>query len=359
MRARAGGTKGTGASAPADEPVVWRDGVHIAGTSIWCDARRARDLCFVSRADRVSTSRHGQLIATSETLALLARRARPGGAAGELGSELAVPPARPFSLGLLRLELFRSGSALGAASLAVDTGGTRVIYAGAVNPRGGGLGGAADQRTGDVLVVEAAMGPGLVVPAIDDVAGETAALCRRVTGAGAACVLLVGGPLEGLDVAWRLSSEGLGGGELVAHRMIHHAVRRLRAAGLAPAGLEVRRLGRVKGGQVILWPVGRPLEIGGARGRGYGREALPDGSVVALVSGRAEVVGEVARVRADVALPWSTQADFAALARYVDEVGASSVYVTGPAGEAAAEALARAGRRVRALGPPVQMSLFA
>ena len=353
MRARAGGAKGARAPAPADEPVVWRDGVHIAGTSIWCDARRARDLCFVSRADRVSTSRHGQLIATSETLALLARRARPGDGAGDPGSELAVPPARPFSLGLLRLELFRSGSALGAASLAVDTGGTRVIYAGAVNPRGGGLGGAADQRTGDVLVVEAGLGPGSTLPLLDQVVGDTAALCRRITSAGGACVLLVDGPLEGLDVAWRLGSQGLGAGVLVAHRMIHHAVRRLRAAGLAPAGLEVRRLGKLKGGQVVLWPAGRPLELG------PGREALPSGSQVALLSGRAAVAGEVARLRADLGLPWSSQADFAALERYVDEVGASSVYLTGPAGEPAAAALARAGRRVRALGPPVQMSLFA
>ena len=39
---------------PVEHPVVWRDGVHVVGTPIWCDARRARELCFVSRADRLA-----------------------------------------------------------------------------------------------------------------------------------------------------------------------------------------------------------------------------------------------------------------------------------------------------------------
>ena len=95
-----------------DQPVTWRDGVHLTGTSIWCDALRARDVCFVSRANAVTTARHGQLCATAETLALLDsgdRGRRPS-------SVLPVPYARPFTLGTRRIELFRSGAGLGAAS---------------------------------------------------------------------------------------------------------------------------------------------------------------------------------------------------------------------------------------------------
>jgi len=55
-------------------PVTWRDGVHLTGTPIWCDARRRRDICFVSSADRVGRTGHGQLIGTPITLALLAAR---------------------------------------------------------------------------------------------------------------------------------------------------------------------------------------------------------------------------------------------------------------------------------------------
>ena len=56
-------------------PVTWRDGVHLTGTPIWCDARRRRDVCFVSSADRVGRTGHGQLIGTPITLALLGARA--------------------------------------------------------------------------------------------------------------------------------------------------------------------------------------------------------------------------------------------------------------------------------------------
>src|SRR5687767_15843485 len=81
-------------------PVSWRDGVHLTGTSIWCDALRRRDVCFVSAADRVGRLAHGQLIATPTTIALLG--ASPG-------AHLAVPVRKPFTLGTQRLELIPSG----------------------------------------------------------------------------------------------------------------------------------------------------------------------------------------------------------------------------------------------------------
>ena len=116
-------------------PVAWRDGIHVVNTPIWCDARRTRDLCFVSAASAVASPRHGQYLATDITLSLLGRRARPT----DPGSHLAVPYGHPFTLGSLRLELFRSGHAAGSASLLVCKGEQRIVYAGAVNPAGGGL----------------------------------------------------------------------------------------------------------------------------------------------------------------------------------------------------------------------------
>jgi hypothetical protein len=90
-------------------PVTWRDGVHLTGTPIWCDARRRRGVCFVSSAENVGAD-HGQLIATPQTLALI-------GAKHQLG----VPLHRPFTLGTLRLELIPSGRAIrGAAVRAAD-----------------------------------------------------------------------------------------------------------------------------------------------------------------------------------------------------------------------------------------------
>ena len=79
--------------------------MHLTGTPIWCDARRRRDVCFVSSSERVGRAGHGQLIATPITLALLG---------AEVG-HLAVPVHRPFTLGTTRLSLIPSGRGLGAA----------------------------------------------------------------------------------------------------------------------------------------------------------------------------------------------------------------------------------------------------
>lgn len=316
--------------------------MHLAGTAIWCDARRARELCFVSRADRVAASRHGQLIATTESFALMGRK-RAG-----TDSELAAPLGRPFSLGTLRLELFSSGSALGAAALAVDTGERRVVYAGAVHPRGGGLGGAAEQRACDVLVVSAHHGaPIYSFPPLEEATGELADQCRRTRESGAAAVLLVPGWLEGLDLASAL--EGAGVAELVAHRSIHHAAQRLRAAGHAAP--PVRRAGaRVRAGQVVLWPLARRGALATA--------VLPAASRVLLVSGDAVDPAAVARARADGGVAWSTEADHAALCRYIDGTRARAVYLIGRHADVLAAELDRPGRAAHPLAAPQQMSLF-
>ena len=327
---------------------MWRSGVHIGGTPIWCDARRARELCFVSRADRVPATPHGQIIATSETLLLLSRQGRGPAAA----SELAVPTGRPFSLGTLRLELFRSGSALGAASLSVDLGDRRVVYAGSVNPRGGGLGGAADQRTCTVLVVDAHYGDTRFrFPPVEEAVAETAALCRRVCGAGGAVVLLVTSALKGLDVAHRLASGVGAGDELLAHRSIHHAAQKLRNAGRDVPVVRRFAASRVQPATVLLWPTGRRSQLD--------RVGLPGGSEVALVSGAAADRDALVRARAGHGIAWSSQADHAALRRYVEESGAASVHLVGRFAYQMAEELTGRGLSARALGPPVQMSLFA
>src|SRR4051812_48627747 len=168
--------------APA-APVSWRDGVHLTGTPIWCDARRRRDVCFVSSADRVVRAGHGQLIGTPITLALIA---------DETG-HLAVPVHRPFTLGTLRLGLIPSGRSLGAAALHVDTGAGTVLYAGAIRTVGED---AAEVRSCDALVVGAPFGePHHRFPKVDEVCDQLVAWVRRQLKANRTPVLVVDTPL--------------------------------------------------------------------------------------------------------------------------------------------------------------------
>jgi len=310
--------------------VSWRDGVHVVGTSVWCDARRARAVCFVSSADRTGRGGHGQLIATAETLALLA--ARPD-------AHLAAPLGRPFTLGTTRLELVASGHAVGAAALAVDTGSHRVLYAGAVDPVGGGLGGVAALRPCDTLVVAAPYGAerhAFAAGARD----AALAFVAETAASGAVPVVLVTSVLKALDVAARLAAAGI---EVAGHRTMVQGARRLTAAGVTVA---IQR--GVAPGRALLWPVDDRGRVDAVVGR------LP--ARVALVSGLATEPDLVEALAVDAAFAWSNAADREQLLAFVAASGAAEVAVTGPYAE---DVVASVGARARALGPPRQMPLFA
>jgi putative mRNA 3-end processing factor len=314
-------------SAAAEEPVAWRDGVHVVGTPIWCDARRARDLCFVSAADRVGRAGHGQLIASAATLAQL-------GAAP--GPHLPAPYRRPFTLGTLRLELMPSGHALGGAVLLVDAGERRVLCAGVVAPRGGGLGEPCEVRRADVFVVAAPYGAERhVFPPVEEVASAAVEDIVAVARAGGLAGVLVTSSQKGLDVAARLLAAGV---EVAAHRSIHHAARRLAAAGV-PAPL-VRRARLAPG--ALLWPVRE-------------RARLPSVRRTLLVSGLATEPETVDALEVDAAYAWSNAADRAGLLEVIAATGATRVFLTGRCADDAAAAI---GEPARVLAPPHQMELF-
>jgi putative mRNA 3-end processing factor len=382
--------------------VTWRDGVHITDTPIWCDARRRRDVCFLSSADRVGRTGHGQLIGTSITLALLGARDK---------GHLAVPLRQRFTLGTLRLELIPSGRGFGAAALHVDIAGNTVLYAGAVRTTEGGVGDAAELRTCDALVVAAPFGapehrfPPLaaeIEAAIEWTHRQLAADCRPV--------LLVDSVLDGLEVASRLAASGIA---IAAGRTIREAAHRI--ADLVPppqiidgsiaigrtiaprpfassprAGRELRPadpgaadpagMARLAHGsdrlRMILRPAaaadatsgvpalaapGRELRatiwLDGDRAgltRALARSASDRRFATALVSARAAAAAGGA-TGYDAGFVWAQAADRAQLLGWIAATGARDVFVTGACADSIVAAL---GGRARVIGPPQQMSLF-
>lgn len=317
------------------EPVSWRDGVHIAGTPVWCDARRARDICFVSAADRIGRAGHGQLIATQATLAML------GAGAGQLAS----PYGRPFTLGTVRLELVPSGHALGAASLWVDGGGPRVLYAGAVCPAiGAGLAEPMTMRSCDALVVAAPYGaPGDRFPARATAVADWLARANDARNRGAIAVALVTSVGKALDVAAVTASAGFAVG---AHRTVVEAIRRLGEVGAAPAPVAAMKRGAA-GAQVLVWPLRERRRLAVALGA--------RAAEITLVSGAA--IDPAAVVAADAAhgVAWSNSTDRDELLAVIAASPAPRVYLTGRRADAVAATL---GPRARVLAPPRQMALF-
>lgn len=324
--------------ARASVGVSWRDGVHVLGTSVWCDARRARAVCFVSSADRTGRAGHGQLIASAETLALLGAHA---------DAHLAVPTGRPFTLGTVRLELIRSGWCVGAAALLVDAG-HRVLYAGAVAPGGTGLGGAAELRRCDTLVVAAPYGaPHHTFSATAD---DVVDFARGAIHAGLLPVVLVTSALKGLDAVAALGAAGI---PCAGHRSVVEAARRIAGANrstgatAADAGLDLSVKRTVAKGRTLVWLASDKPRLGAAL---HGARAK-----VALASGLAVERDVVRELGVDVAIPWSAAAGRAALLEYIQRSGAAEVAVTGAFAD---EIAAAVGTRARRLGPHRQMTLF-
>jgi putative mRNA 3-end processing factor len=309
--------------------VIWRDGVHLTATQLWCDAPRRRDLCFISAFDAVEPTRHGQLLATAPTLALL--RGQRRGAIAD--SELGVPVARPFSLGELRLELFATGRALGSAGLRVEGPDLSVIYAGAVNPAGTPLSGDCDVRSADTLIVSGQYGhPRFAFPPIADAIAELASRIEAVTARGGACLLEIESPSIAVELACALAPR-----RLVGHRRFVSLARTARQLGrpIPPIG-GLRKV--VRPGQLVLWP----------RGRTPAPE-LPRGGEVILCSGAAIDHGGVAI---------SDRADWPSLLGFIEQTRATRVMITGRLEPELAEELRRRGVEASPLGPPEQLILF-
>ena len=158
-------------------------------------------MCFLSSADRVGRTGHGQLIGTAITLALL-DAAGPG--------NLAVPLRQRFTLGTVRLELIPSGRGFGAAALHTDVAGRTVLYAGAVRTSAGGVGDAAELRACDAVVVAAPFGePRHQFPPLATAIAAAIDWTRAQLAAGRRPVLFVDTVLDGLEVASLLAAEDI------------------------------------------------------------------------------------------------------------------------------------------------------
>jgi hypothetical protein len=101
------------------------DGIHLSNSILWFDSQSNGQLSFVSSADIPSKVKVPQIIATEETLKLMAaQKSSP-----QKPNALVCQYNRPFSIGRLRMELLPSGGILGGASLYVETEQGRLLYA--------------------------------------------------------------------------------------------------------------------------------------------------------------------------------------------------------------------------------------
>jgi hypothetical protein len=310
-----------------------------------CDAAGGSDLIFLSHADvidghaarRLPRARAGRrkILTTDATLVL-------SGAAGERLRPHALLAAygRPFNLGGMRLELFRSGYGPGAASLLCENEGGRLVYSGPVGAN------APEARVAQALCLDGTFGSSrFAFPTLDDALASVSAFVRDSLAAGRAPVVLG----HASDALLACANElGRAGVALRAHRATMSAAATFRAAGVTVPAL-ARFAGKLAPGEALLWPA-------------EAREAPTLRRLVApaflLASGAAADPAIVDRARVDRAIPLSTLADFAGLLRYVDAVGAREVAVVHAGDGELCQTLRDRGIDAYPVGPPEQISLF-
>jgi hypothetical protein len=331
---------------------VYRAGVRVAGTILACDASAGSDLIFLSAAGALDAraaralprARHGrrQILTTETTLALLGA---PG--ARLRAHALLAGLGRPFTLGELRLELFASGHAPGAASLLCEigagasAGGRRVVYAGVL-----GAGDTPAIRPADAVCLDATFGARrFAFPPAEEALAELRRLVLDALARARAPLVLVDPATSALAVAADLAEAGVA---TRGARAIMQIAAARAGAGLATPHVQ-RWDGKLRRGEALLWPA-------------TAREAKQLGRLEApatiLVSGRAREPGELGRARADHFVLLTDRADFDGLLRYVAATGAREVALLHPPGDELAGELRSRGVDAYPLGPPRQIGLF-
>jgi len=331
----------------------YRAGVRVLDSVLACDATSGGDLIFVSHAGALDErGAHGlprarggrrKILTTETTLALL-------GAAGQRLRPHALTAAygRPFNLGSMRLELFRSGHLPGSASLLCEREGQRIVYAGAIGamaPAGPGAEDAPEIRVAEALCIDGTFGARrFLFPPRAEALARIRGLVADSLAAGRPPVVLAS-PENLLAIGGGLGSDGIA---VRAHRRVVAAGAAHRQAGL-PAPALARFSGKLAAREALLWP---PDARHAAILKTLARP------VFIFASGWAADPATAASMQADAAVPLSTLADFDGLLRYVKATSAREVAVQHAGDDELCRELQSQGLDAYPVGPPQQIALF-
>ena len=315
-----------------------RGGLVMQGTPLWFDARARAPIAFVSHAHSDHIARHDRVIATPETLALMAHRLGP--------LELTTPLRYGESLDFedLHLECFSAGHVYGSAQVRVTRGdGHRLVYTGDVSLEPALTAAPASVLACETLVIESTFGhPRYRFPPRAQVYDDVAEWCRRQLEQGTRPILLAYSLGKSQETVRQLAVRGL---KVAAHPTIHAVASVYESLGM-PVG--ARRFdGTFEDNEVGLFP---PFRRGDSL-RDVGPRAL------AVLTGWALEPWGARRSGADIAFPVSDHADFPSLVDYAERSGAREVVTIFGYSDELAQSLRKRGVFARAVHEKVQMTL--
>ncbi len=319
--------------------VCYRAGIYLPELDLWLDPTTRRERAVVSHAHSDHVRRHERIIATPDTLRLIAHRYRRP-VHGE-----AVPWGQRQEFTTFSLTLLPAGHVRGSAQVLIERRGRRLLYSGDLKLAPSCTAEPAEVPQADVLIVEATFGrPDYRFPPAEQVTQAIIAFCRTVLATGGTPVLLAYALGKAQELMGRLADTGL---PLAVHPSIAGVCRLYEALGVR---LPPYRLldDAPTPGVVICPPHARrdPLLAG-----------LP-APRLAFVSGWAVDPSLRFRMGVDAAFCLSDHADYDELLEYVRGVNPRRVYtVYGFAADLAADLRAH-GYDASPLRPPLQDRLL-
>jgi putative mRNA 3-end processing factor len=315
-----------------------RGGLVLQGTPLWFDARTRSPVAFVSHAHSDHIARHEHVIATPETLALMAHRLGP------LEHTTPLEYGKTMKLDALQLECFSAGHVFGSAQIRVTRhDGHRVVYTGDISLEPALTSQPAEILECETLVIESTFGhPKYRFPPRAQVYDDVAGWCRAQLAKGVRPILLAYSLGKSQETVRQLAARGL---RICAHPTIH------------AVGTVYERLGMHVGARLFegsfeddevgLFP---PFRRGDSL-TGTGPRSL------AVLTGWAVEPWGARRSGADIAFPVSDHADFPSLVTLAERSKAREVITLHGYADELAAALRKRGVFARAVHEQVQMAL--
>lgn len=292
-----------------------RDGLYLPGLDTWIDPARpqARAIITHGHADHARAG-HGRVLATAETLAIIARRfgPQPGAQALACGQRLALGDG-------ITAMLLPAGHVLGSAQVVLEKSGTRIIVSGDYKRRADPTCAAFEPLACDIFITEATFG--LPVFRHPDPAGEIARLLATLAANPDRCIAV---GAYALGKAQRVIAELRRAGHdapIYLHGAMVALCELYQAHGLALG--DVRAVGTLKGdalkGHIIIAPPSALHDRWSRR--------LPD-PIAAMASGWMRVRQRAVQRGVELPLILSDHADWDELCATITELNPAQVWVT-------------------------------
>lgn len=323
-------------------PLRYNRGIHLPEVGLWLDPWSARDYAFVSHAHSDHFARHGTILCTKETGALLETRF-PGKYQLETRTL-----NRPWTLDGHRITLLPAGHILGSAQIHIErlSDGASLLYTGDFKLRASRTAEKARALPADVLIMETTFAlPQFRFPSLTKTRNAMERFCRAALDNGEVPVLLAYSLGKAQEILAQLSDCGF---SFLLHSACTSMTRVYESLGFTFPPHETLTDESDATGRVLIVPpnVARSQLL-----RKLGNRR------VAMCTGWALTPGAKYRYQVNEVFPLSDHADYEELLEYVKLVNPKLVFTThGYAGEFARD-LRERGIEAWSLGVDDQMEL--